>query len=346
MLLVGSGSDRNRSAACVSLVNSGCLPILAASLQRSLVDMDNQRLPSDSTVDITGSILVTFGCMLEHYDGCRDAFSAARCFQVTLDAMRRWSDCYNIQMAAYKVLSFVYPSRDHVIDAIIEGGGIELILKAEELFLRSKTEESRVGSLEAAMVALRDLSKDNLNAMTSFQRAEGVSVIVEVLQEPFSNAARGTHAASLTLLRFYMDMVFAHHEDKALIVSKMIGCGTIPTVLFSMQKFPNNAAIQRMGCMLLAKLASTEEGAISVVINGGKRIIERGGVQYEAKQVLERIKRVDTVDRCHKCHAASDRLMQCGRCNKVLYCSKDCQRNGYNPHKRLCKQMANRANST
>lgn len=38
---------------------------------------------------------------------------------------------------------------------------------------------------------------------------------------------------------------------------------------------------------------------------------------------------------CNKCGKMND-LKKCGRCNKVLYCSADCQRSDWKQHKKTC----------
>jgi uncharacterized C2H2 Zn-finger protein len=40
---------------------------------------------------------------------------------------------------------------------------------------------------------------------------------------------------------------------------------------------------------------------------------------------------------CDGCDAAGGNLLRCGRCKKVSYCSKECQRAAWKSHKKKCE---------
>lgn len=46
---------------------------------------------------------------------------------------------------------------------------------------------------------------------------------------------------------------------------------------------------------------------------------------------------------CARCHASEEhlgeRLMNCGGCRSVQYCSRDCQSNDWSRHKALCRSI-------
>lgn len=93
-----------------------------------------------------------------------------------------------------------------------------------------------------------------------------------------------------------------------------------------------------------------EAGATSIVIDGGRQIIERAtllhaddeAIQELATDILEFMDDVDDVDRCHKCLSPTDDLMECSRCQKVLYCDRVCQKGDFKCHQKICKQIASR----
>ena len=73
-----------------------------------------------------------------------------------------------------------------------------------------------------------------------------------------------------------------------------------------------HTTLQKFACSLLAGIANeTEEGATSIVIDGGRQIIERAKRQHANEEqvrtpadlILDAIGEVDEIDRCHKCHS-------------------------------------------
>lgn len=114
----------------------------------------------------------------------------------------------------------------------------------------------------------------------------------------------------------------------------MIDCGAIPTIVLSMQQFPNEPKVQAAGCSMLPFLArEVDKVAISIVMNGGRQIIESaktqhvndGDVQQFTFELLECIDGADNADRCHNCHTTSGDVRKRSRCKKVVYCIRECQ---------------------
>lgn len=321
------------------------------SLDLSFEHLENQ-------VKIPASILLIFMFILAEVEDSPFEFADAGGFQTTLDVMCRWKDSCRIQGLAFGVLSEIRSSQKQVKAAVLEAGGIELTLDAMKLFLRAtvKIDQQHAQSHKDFVITLGILSSDNFDAVIAIQRAGGLSIMVEILQEAFPNASFADkiclHLALTSVLFDFARLSTKQSTDCAsTFLSEMIDCGVVSAVLQSMDLFSNDAHIQYMGCGILAILASdTDKGATSVAIDGGRMIIERAKAQHMddaniqecAHELLESIEGVEDMDRCHRCHATSDDLMQCGRCKKVLYCSRDCQREGYKLHKKICKQMAKR----
>ena len=51
---------------------------------------------------------------------------------------------------------------------------------------------------------------------------------------------------------------------------------------------------------------------------------------------------VDISATCAGCGSADVVLGKCGRCKRVLYCSKTCQIGDWKAHRKLCKEMQQR----
>lgn len=92
------------------------------------------------------------------------------------------------------------------------------------------------------------------------------------------------------------------------VYSALSTCGAVLTIILSMQQFPDDTTLQKFACSLLAGIANeTEEGATSIVIDGGRQIIERAKRQHANKEqvrtpadlILDAIGEVDEIDRCH-----------------------------------------------
>ena len=54
---------------------------------------------------------------------------------------------------------------------------------------------------------------------------------------------------------------------------------------------------------------------------------------------IKRLKRDTDSRRCEYCGAEKDKLLVCGRCKSVFYCSADCQRPHWKKHKKTCKKL-------
>lgn len=278
--------------------------------------------------------------------------------------MRLWNTCEEYQAISCGVLFCIDSSPKHDITDIVQAGGIELVLNAMKLFLRTtKTRDViMVTNHFYAIRAFASLIDGNYEAAAPvIQRTEVFAVIFEVMQEPFSNAPLecmiDLHAASMTALWAWITVLILQDnaDQTSTFLSEMIRFGAIPTIFMSMKKFPNDSRIHGMGCTLLAIFASrTEEGATSVVVDGGRKLLQKskmqnasdGRTQEWASKALEYIDGVDDCDRCHRCHSTAEPLMQCSRCMKVLYCCKACQKQEHKYHRKLCKQMASRANAS
>jgi hypothetical protein len=42
---------------------------------------------------------------------------------------------------------------------------------------------------------------------------------------------------------------------------------------------------------------------------------------------------------CHYCQKGTESLKACGNCKKVRYSSRDCQKNDFKVHKKVCKKL-------
>lgn len=104
--------------------------------------------------------------------------------------MHHWKDNVRIQHLAYTVLILINPCCEETKASIIEGGGIELILSAIKLFLRTTTEsdEHLMNLQRFAVSTLGALVADSFEGALVTLRAGGVPILIDVLREPFSNA--------------------------------------------------------------------------------------------------------------------------------------------------------------
>ena len=163
------------------------------------------------------------------------------------------------------------------------------------------------------------------------------------------------HSFSITALKHCFTKLANDHADRVRdLISEMIACGAVPTTLMSMRQFEDSVIIQASGCILLVAMTEIGEGSgPEIVVNGGRRILERAVMRHEdnehvqkyGNKTLELLSGIDEIDRCHACLASTEDLMHCSRCMKVFYCNRKCQKEDYKLHKKLCKQMASRANA-
>ena len=99
--------------------------------------------------------------------------------------------------------------------------------------------------------------------------------------------------------------------------------------------------------MLPLMAREVDKVAISIVMNEDRQIFESamtqhvndGDVQKFAFELLECIDGVDNADRCHNCHTTSGDVRKRSRCKKVVYCSRECQKEDYKLHKKICVQI-------
>jgi ABC-type dipeptide/oligopeptide/nickel transport system ATPase component len=105
--------------------------------------------------------------------------------------------------------------------------------------------------------------------------------------------------------------------------------------------------------MLPLMAREVDKVAISIVMNEGRQIIESaktqhvndGDVQQFTFELLECIDGVDNADRCHNCHTTSGDVRKRSRCKKVVYCSREYQKEDYKLHKKMCVQIASFSNA-
>ena len=195
-------------------------------------------------------------------------------------------------------------------------------------------------------------SYDAAGAVAAKQE-KGIEVLIEMMQKPFLNAPeaskRKLHLKALAAILYWIWNCEENDDDDGVFffIQQVVQCGGIPTILLSMGQFMDDVDIQKFGCYLLFFLSQNGHET-AVVVDGGRRALERAqsrhtsheDIQTCSKAALELLSGVDDADRCHKCYTTGTGLMQCGRCQKVLYCSRDCQRKDYNVHKKLCKLTA------
>lgn len=272
---------RSSSTNCEALVNAGCIPILIASLQRMLEETPCQELPNQSVLNLNTTILLIFILLLSSVDELSFEFAEAAGFQTTLDTMRRYKD-EKIQALTCAVISKMNHSQQHERAAICDAGGIEHIIDAMKLYMRLATtsDQDFAEELKFTVLALGILAKDNRAAITAIHRAGGVAMLFEILQEPFPSvefANKNTlHGATISLLISLAasSFIISDTDEDLALLSEMIDCGAIPTILLSMEQYPNEAMMQTMGFTLLLALApEAQEGAISIVVDGGRKII-------------------------------------------------------------------------
>jgi hypothetical protein len=56
----------------------------------------------------------------------------------------------------------------------------------------------------------------------------------------------------------------------------------------------------------------------------------------------------ENINKCNNCQITSSekKLSKCSRCNKVYYCSRDCQKEDWNEHKKRCVDKKNKISET
>ncbi|KAI1422028.1 hypothetical protein F5Y12DRAFT_800153 [Xylaria sp. FL1777] len=59
------------------------------------------------------------------------------------------------------------------------------------------------------------------------------------------------------------------------------------------------------------------------------------------KQAVEFVNRDGTSRKCHGCGEVKANLDKCGRCMLFHYCNQECQRKGWDEHKKFCKILKN-----
>ena len=272
-------------------------------------------------------------------------FAEANGPATVLKAMRRWQDCDNIQSLACYVLANT--------GEMHEAAGVEPILSAINLFkTTTESDEGLVWKLSFALKALCNIINRNFEGAIAFQNASGFASVVDVLQEPFPNAPLSLkarlHVTLAQAMLFCVGTLLNHNADTSTLFSEMIDSGVITSLLWSMQQFPDNARIQRLGCAILLTLGMNTQGIIRIINDGGKQVLETAktlhanerAVQEGASELLEGIKGMDNINHCHTCLASSEDLMQCSRCKKIFYCDRKCQRKDYKLHKKICMQMS------
>ena len=114
-------------------------------------------------------------------------------FTAILDVMRRWNDCIDIQFHACYILATCQKFCQQDTSAVIvESGGIEVIIEAIKLFLRTTSinDQSLLQCHQYAILALGKLSHSSVESVNALQSAQGLPVIIEVMQEHFPNCSR------------------------------------------------------------------------------------------------------------------------------------------------------------
>lgn len=351
---------------CTLLLDAGCIPTAVASLERYLEihgsEEDSVKSTATEDMKLPMTILALFMTILSVVPISND-FAEGGGFQAALRMMRHGKNCFEIQSLTCRILRHIHNSQEHERATIVEAGGVELLLSAVNLFLHTVLPESdkrRMIGLKEAIGTLFILSVDCFDAVTAIQRAGGFRIIIDVMNEPFPNDQLAEkldlHVVCMMVPWLCIKEFSENSMDMTLtFLSGLITCGAIPTILFSMEQFPNDVSIQYRGCAILASLLSgTGTDAAAVVVDGGKWIIERAKMQYGndgrvqlfGNTILQHIEGMDDGDRCHWCYTSSGHLLQCSRCQKVLYCSKDCQREDHKLHRGICKQMASRGSNS
>jgi hypothetical protein len=365
--LLTKSSSAKRREYCESFVaNAGSIPVLLAALKNSLEISDtdprvvamNQRLPSHAMLMTNqatpSSIMLTLMHVLGFSDSSNE-FADAQGFQVTVDVMRRWKDSAEMQSIACCVLSSIHAHPEHAT-AIGAAGGIQVVLNAIKLIRRAKAkaEMNLVLDLKFAVGALGALTFKNFDNVATARNADAVTLIVEILLEPFTKVPKTDkdllYVKLMGILWMWISVCVDHDgATTSALISDIISRGGIPAVLTRMQQFPNNDGIQAAGCNLLAPLSSDTDGnPTAVVVNGGREVLERAKVQHAENERVQKwsevalgyLEDVERVDRCHTCHSTAEPLMKCSRCSRAMYCNRDCQREDYNVHKKMCKQLA------
>lgn len=345
--------SESMSRNCTLLVHNGGIPALVASLENSLELTKAQRQSCVDAEEIMEGKLIpidVLSCFKNVILSVDDAttlgstFAEANAPESILKAMRWWQDCDRIQSLACFVLAKT--------EMLREAQGVEPILAAMNLIKTTTlSDEGLVWKLSFAVRALCIINR-NLEGAIAFQNASGIASVVDMLQEPFPHAPLDLmaklHETLAEAMMLCMGTFLNDNVDASKLFAEMSGSGVIPTLLWSMQQFPDNARIQRDGCAILQILGMNTRGIIRVANDGGKRVLEtakrlhvnEGAVQEAASELLEWIKGIDNITHCHTCLASGENLMQCSRCKKVVYCNRKCQREDYKLHKKLCMQMS------
>jgi hypothetical protein len=347
-----------------ALVREECAHVLVATVKYAVETNDTEWTAScvpdiNMGQAIASSALIVFTSMIRiDRDSTLDSFAECGGIQALTSTMSKWPSFTKMQSHNFHLLSeFVtVDRRDSTFEAMLEAGGMPVVVDVMRNWLDDKSTGCRMAAQATWIMIVGGLSMIQDDSVATLRRSGAISVIVDILLEQHANgppvSKSQLHFSFLYFLSSWIHTAAKSGDDEASVcISEVIACGGIAAVVASMEEFPDYAALQGKGCKVLATLALDECGnATAVVVDGGRRVLEEAKrkhgdveeVQTWATAALACLESEEDMDRCHKCHATSETLLQCGRCKKVFYCNRECQRSDYKTHRRCCKLLANR----